>query len=360
MRRENRGINPEEHSPVEHDFLAGGGELGACVRALNWSKTPLGPVAQWPQSLKTSVSICLNSRFPVLIWWGPELVKIYNDAYRPLIGTKHPWALGSPGREVWPEIWDIIGPMLSQVMERGEATASNDLLLLLERNGYGEECYFSFSYSPIRDESGRVGGVFTPVAETTERVIGERRLRTLRDLAAVSGTQSKNANGACIAAARVLSENPYDLPFAAIYMFGAKRTHATLAANAGPEAGGPNFPEKINMQSKGWQALKEVVDGEIRALELIQRSETTVARAVGKRPEQAIAIPILPANAVQPVGFLLAGVSLRKRLDQKYRSFYAQVADQLSSNIWEAGALEWERGLRAAAETERSQIRELF
>ena len=134
MRRENRGINPEEHSPVEHDFLAGGGELGACVRALNWSKTRSVRSRRWPQSLKTSVIICLNSRFPVLVWWGPELVKIYNDAYRPLIGTKHPWALGSPGREVWPEIWDIIGPMLSQVMEPGRQRVPNDLLLLLERD----------------------------------------------------------------------------------------------------------------------------------------------------------------------------------------------------------------------------------
>ena len=149
--------------------------MGARVRALDWSKTPLGPISKWPQSLKTSVSTCLNSRFPMLIWWGPELVKIYNDAYRPLIGSKHPWALGCPGREVWPEIWNVIGPMLEQVTGRGEATVSEDLLLLLERDGYAEECYFSFSYSPIRDELGRVGGVFTPVIETTERVIGARR-----------------------------------------------------------------------------------------------------------------------------------------------------------------------------------------
>ena len=141
--------------PVDLDFLTGGDELGALVRDLDWAKTPLGPISKWPQSLKTSVSTCLNSRFPMLIWWGPELVKIYNDAYRPLIGSKHPWALGSPGREVWPEIWSVIGPMLNQVMERGEATVSEDLLLLLERDGYGEECYSAFPTAQF--ETSRVG-----------------------------------------------------------------------------------------------------------------------------------------------------------------------------------------------------------
>ena len=145
MKPDQSGKSPGRKTPVDLDFLTGGGELGALVRELDWAKTPLGPISKWPQSLKTSVSTCLNSRFPMLIWWGPQLVKIYNDAYRPLIGSKHPWALGSPGREVWPEIWNVIGPMLNQVMERGEATVSEDLLLLLERDGYGEECYFSFS-----------------------------------------------------------------------------------------------------------------------------------------------------------------------------------------------------------------------
>lgn len=357
MRVEDRGATPENQTPGDHDFLAGGGELGARVRALEWSKTPLGPVEEWPQSLKTSVSTCLNSRFPMLIWWGPQLVKIYNDAYRPLIGSKHPWALGSPAREVWPEIWNVIGPMLSQVMERGEATVSEDLLLLLERDGYGEECYFSFSYSPIRDESGLVGGVFTPVIETTERVIGERRLRTLRDLASVSGAQTRNAKEACIAAIKVLSTNPYDFPFAVIYQFDSKRTDAKLIAHTGP----PNFPSKVNLQSEGWRRIAGAASGETCMLDLSTAKLDPLPQAPwGHSPEQAIAVPILPANATEPIGFLLAGVSVRKRLDEHYRSFYGQVADQIASTIWEAEAVERERELRETAEAERSQIRELF
>ena len=164
------------------DFLAGGGTMGALMRAKDWSATPLGPASAWPQSLRTSVSTCLNCSFPILIWWGPDLVKLYNDAYAAIIAEKHPRALGSPGREVWPEIWDTIGPMLGRVMDHGEATPANDLLLVLHRRGFPEECYFSFSYSPIRDETGRVGGVFCPVIETTARVLGERRSAFLLDL----------------------------------------------------------------------------------------------------------------------------------------------------------------------------------
>src|SRR5690349_3250051 len=162
--------------------LLGGGEMGEFMRAYDWSATPLGPVAEWPQSLRTSVSTCLNSRFAIVIWWGPDLLMLYNDAYREIIGSKHPAALGRPGRMCFPEIWHIVGPMLDNVLYRGEATLSNDLPLYLERHGYSEECYFTFSYSPIRDESGGVGGVFTPVAETTEKVIGARRLLTLQEL----------------------------------------------------------------------------------------------------------------------------------------------------------------------------------
>ena len=331
--------------------------MGARVRALDWSKTPLGAISKWPQSLKTSVSTCLNSRFPVLIWWGPELVKIYNDAYRPLIGSKHPWALGCPGREVWPEIWNVIGPMLEQVTGRGEATVSEDLLLLLERDGYAEECYFSFSYSPIRNELGRVGGVFTPVIETTERVIGARRLHTLRDLASVFGTQARTSSDACVAAIKVLAANPYDLPFAVIYFFDSKRTQANLIAYTGP----PNFPAMVDLRAEGWQRLLASTKGESCMLDMnAVKLDPLPQSPWGHAPEQAIAVPILLANTTEAIGFLLAGVSVRKRLDESYRSFYTQVADQIASTIWEADAVERERNLRETAEAERSQIRELF
>ena len=167
------------------DIFPGSGDISLLMRNLDWSATPIGPVELWSQSLRTSVSICLASRFPILIWWGSQLVMLYNDAYRPILGaTKHPQALGQRGRECWSEVWDIIGPMLEGVLTTGNATWSDNQLLLLDRNGYLEECYFTFSYSPILDDTGVIGGIFTAVKETTEQVLSERRLRTLRELAA--------------------------------------------------------------------------------------------------------------------------------------------------------------------------------
>src|SRR5688500_7650896 len=190
--------------------FAGDTAMAARMRAHDWSKTPLGPVATWSQSLRTSVSICLDCAFPIVLWWGPQLAILYNDEYVPILGSsKHPSALGQPCAEVWAEIWDVIQPMLAQVMERGEATRSRDLQLHMNREGYLEETYFSFSYSPIYDERGEVGGVFCPCIETTDKVVGERRLVTLRDLAAhCKGVESELA--AYQTAAKTLADNPRD------------------------------------------------------------------------------------------------------------------------------------------------------
>ncbi|HEU4651610.1 MAG TPA: histidine kinase, partial [Croceibacterium sp.] len=149
-----------------------------------WSRTPLGPASAWPDSLRAAVSICLHSHFPMMILWGRDLVVIYNDAYRPVLGDKHPEALGLPVSVVWEEIWPTIGPMLHGVLDKGVATRGDDLLLALRRRGFLEECYFTFSYSPIRAEGGSTGGVFIAVLETTERVVNERRLKALSALGA--------------------------------------------------------------------------------------------------------------------------------------------------------------------------------
>src|SRR5271166_149491 len=209
---------PTNRMMTKENALAAGGEMGALMRSYDWSSHPLGPASSWPQSLRTALSICLESRFPILIWWGTEMFMLYNDAYRSILGsTKHPRAMGQAGAECWPEIWDVIGPMLAQVLEKGEATWSEDQLLLLDRNGYVEECYFTFSYSPIRDESGEVGGIFTAVTETTEKILSERRLTALQELGS-SKTESTGAAEACRMAATVLSKYDLDIPFALIYL----------------------------------------------------------------------------------------------------------------------------------------------
>jgi PAS domain-containing protein len=158
--------------------------MGARMRALDWTATPLGSPADWPQSLKTVVRVLLDSRYAMWMLWGSELTFFCNDAYLPTVGIKRDWVLGARSDKVWEEIWPDIGPRIAQVLELGRATWDEGLLLFLERSGFLEETYHTFSYSPVYDDQNRIAGMLCVVTEVTERVIGERRLRVLRDLAA--------------------------------------------------------------------------------------------------------------------------------------------------------------------------------
>jgi len=341
---------------LAYECLAGGGDMGAHMRSLDWSKTALGPLPQWPQSLRTSVSICLNSRFAILIWWGPDLVMLYNDAYRDIIGAKHPAALGRPGRDCWPEIWHIIGPMLEGVVRKGEATWSNDLLLLLERDGYAEECYFTFSYSPIRDESGGVGGVFTPVAETTPHIVGERRLRTLRDLAARAGNAG-DTQEACAAAIEILAANAWDVPFAALYLLDDDRMSARLAGIHGIERGAPAAPASILVSDLAPPLAVAVRNSQnIEIPNLAEMLGPLPGGAWNTPCHSGIVLPILMPGQPVPLGFVLAGVSPRKRLDVSYRTFFELVGGHISNAIADARAYQEERRqAEALAEIDRAK-----
>jgi PAS domain S-box-containing protein len=158
-------------------FLKGGGEMGELIRNKNWENTSLGAPENWPQSLRITVNLLLNSRFPMFIWWGPEMITLYNDAYRIIAGEKHPAALGESGHNVWPEIWDVISPLAHEVMDEGKSNWAEDQLLHINRHGYIEECYFTFSYSPVYGESGEINGVFCACTETTEKVLATRKIR---------------------------------------------------------------------------------------------------------------------------------------------------------------------------------------
>ena len=150
-------------------------EMAQRVRAFDWASTPLGPIESWPQSLLIAVSICLNSRFPMFVWWGPTLINIYNDGYIPMLGARHPRALGRPARDSWDDIWADVGPQADLVMHKGEATWNERVHLRMERHGFPEDTWFTWSYSPIHDESGGVGGLFCAVTEDTPRVLAERQ-----------------------------------------------------------------------------------------------------------------------------------------------------------------------------------------
>src|SRR5690349_13078056 len=203
--------------PSPEDCLSGGGEMGALMRSTNWAATAVGPVSDWPQSLRTAISIMLESRFAMVVAWGAEFRFFYNDRYRPILGmTKHPAALGAPGVEIFPEVWNVVGPEFERV-RRGESFAIDDWLLPLDRSGYLENCWFTLSYSPIRDESGGVGGLLAVVAEVTNKVEGERRLATLRELAA-RAARATTPQDACSSALAAFEQNQADVPFASIYL----------------------------------------------------------------------------------------------------------------------------------------------
>jgi PAS domain S-box-containing protein len=288
-----------------YDFLAGGGEMGALCRTLDWASTALGPVEAWPQSLRSALSVCLGSRFPIVIYWGPSCTVLYNDRYAEILGKKHPWALGRSCREVWSEIWDVIAPMLQGVLETGEATWSEDQLLILERRGYPEECYFSFSFSAVRGAEGSVDGIFTAVIESTGRVLGERRLRTLRNLAARMAA-AQGEEEAWQGSIDALADNPHDLPFALLYRAESEAGPLRLVAGRGVEAP----PPVIELPSSVF--------------------------------ENAQVLPV-PRPGAMPYGYLVAGTSPVRPLDEDYRAFLALLADHIATGVANARAHEEER-----------------
>jgi hypothetical protein len=210
-----------EGHPSADDWLAtvcAGSEMGALVREKDWAGTSLGPPDAWPRVLRTAVSICLTSRFPMLVVWGPELIEIYNDGYRPILGSeKHPGALGAPTKEIWAEIWDEISLDFEQVMQTGVPTWHEHEKLVLERNGFPEECYFTWSYSPLFDEDGTIAGVLNTVRETTEMVIARRRLRCIIDVSA-SLVGASQVTDVCLRATGALRSRPEDIPAVDMYL----------------------------------------------------------------------------------------------------------------------------------------------
>ncbi|HEX2604986.1 MAG TPA: two-component system sensor histidine kinase/response regulator, partial [Oxalicibacterium sp.] len=203
-------------------FLTSPGELGKLILAFDWTTTPLGSIDTWPPSLRTAVSLMLNSRQPMWIGWGPEATFLYNDAYIDVLSkAKHPWALGRPAKEVWREIWDICGPLADIVFKKGDATVADEVRLFMDRGGFLEETYYSFSYSPIRDETGQVAGLFCPNLDVTAKHLNTRRLHTLSELTAKS-LMEKTVQAACASAMQTLSHNPDDLPFCVLYLVDPK------------------------------------------------------------------------------------------------------------------------------------------
>ncbi|HEU4929195.1 MAG TPA: response regulator receiver protein, partial [Candidatus Krumholzibacteria bacterium] len=234
---------------LSDNWLRGGGEMGARIRAFDWAATSLGAPDTWSPALRTMVRILLANRFPHILWWGPDYIQFYNDPYRPYPGTKHPHvALGRPARECWPEIWHVIGPLIDTPFNGGPATWDDDIELEINRHGYVEESHFTIAYSPVPDDTvpSGIGGVLATVHEITDKVIGERRTVALRDLGARVG-EAKSAQDACAMAAAALAEHAKDLPFALLYLLEPNMRSAQLCGAAGVGAGESVSPLSIDL-----------------------------------------------------------------------------------------------------------------
>ena len=336
------------------DALRASGAVGNDLLAVAWDQTPLGPPDTWPSSLRTMVRVLLSSRFAMWMAWGPELTFFCNDAYRSdTLGEKYPWALGRPAREVWPEIWPEIGPRIEHVLSTGEATFDQSLLLFVNRSGYEEETYHTFSYSPIHDDGGAIGGMLCVVTEETERVIGERRIATLRDLNSVS-TAAVDEQAFLRASAAQLAANPRSLPFLCIYTFAADGS-ARLAATTGTSPGDPVAPISIDLDDEAqvWPA-RELATGKADWIPVqgIQRRFDWVPKGAWPTPPlDAVAVALPGPADARPVGFMVVGVNHYRPVDDVYRGFIGTIAQRLGAGVTNARsyAAEHERAEQLAA-----------
>ena len=344
----------------------GPGRTRAALRAKDWSQTPLGPVDTWPEELCAAIRTVLPSRIPMLLWWGPELVQIFNDAYTPLLGAKYPEAIGQPGARCWAEVWDQLQPMADAALSGG-ATYSENQLLLLRRHGYLEETYWTFSYSPVRDAAGKVAGIFVATTDVTERVLSERRMETLRELGTLSTAAAETASDVCRAAVAVLGRSRVDVPFVLAYL----RTDPLADPLTDPLTDGDGArPALTPVASAGVcdPGLGEVVGEVVAGGRAAEVDDLATRFAGGHQPvgalgdapvDRALVLPLLVFGRSHPVGALVLGVSPYRELDEQYRVFAALVASQVSTALTDALAYEAERA-RAAALAELHTARTRF
>jgi signal transduction histidine kinase len=355
-------------------FLDRGGEMGERMRAFDWGRTPLGDPSGWPQSLKTIVRVMLDSRFAMWMAWGSEATFFCNDAYLPTVGLKRDWVLGARADVVWAEIWHDIGPRIGQVLSTGTATWDEGLQLFLERSGYLEETFHTFSYSPVYDDADGVAGMLCVVVEDTERAIGERRLRLLRELAALPIRELPSLAAAAAQLVSTLGNSPQDLPFAALYLpdrlpdgpegpdgRGAALARITQTANVPPDALPrrlareapsallPTVPLTVQLRDAERTGLPQLADG-------IAQDIGEIRGAWTEPVQQAVVLPLVVAGQAPNAGALVVGISPRRRLDDDYRSFLSLVASQVASRLGEVRArLEERQKAEALAELDRAK-----
>ncbi|UOE47413.1 ATP-binding protein [Mucilaginibacter sp. SMC90] len=333
-------------------FLSGGGEMGKLIRSMDWSKTALGPVESWPQSLRTSVSLCLSSTFPILIAWGPETIQIYNDSYRPICGEMHPRSMGMNFRICWESALEVVGDKFTRG-QQGEGTYITDQRMFLERYGYLEEAWMTFSFAPIRDESGGVGGIFHPITETTEKMLAGRRTQVLKDLgAALAQAKSVTEIGELTTAQQ--SNYDLDVPFLLFYQFASDR--ANLISSSGVEST-TLAPDFIALSDSNWPLQSVITSGQLLQVNNLQESFGDFHSGPYETPPHtAILLPVRISGQKDLFGFIIAGVSVCRALDENYLNFYEQLGGTFNTAVSNVYAYEQEqKRAEALAEIDRSK-----
>jgi CheY-like chemotaxis protein len=341
-------------------WLAAGGELRDLIAEKDWAQTPLGPLENWPLSLQVSVNLMLNSQHPIWIGWGATMAFLYNDAYIPVLSSaKHPRSLGQPASQVWAEIWELCGPLADRVFSERAASYASDVQLFMDRGDFLEETFYSFSYSPILDESGKVVGLFCPSTDTTAKNLNARRLRTLSELSA-KALLARSIQAACSSAIAILSNNADDIPFAALYLADAKAENVHLERTTIIGGGGamPRIASLHNSQDEPWSFAE--VFSSLRAKVVSLRGVDGVPLgAARQRVAEAIVLPVTASGETAPLGMLVIGVSPARRLDEEYRTFFHLIADQVATAIYSAKAAEQEK-MRADALAELDRAKTIF
>ncbi|MEZ5296077.1 MAG: SpoIIE family protein phosphatase [Ilumatobacteraceae bacterium] len=297
--------------PTGLDWLPQGQDMATLIADHDWASSAIGHPSTWSNALRTAVSTCLSSNFPLLVLWGPDLVNIYNDGYRDMIGTeKHPRALGTPVADIWPEIWDTIGPMFASVVETGVATWSEHQPLLIDRHGFTEECTFTFSYSPLFDDDGSINGVLDISVETTKEIVQARRLAAIADLSSSLSLQ-EHATDACVAAIGALSRHSRDI-VAADIMLNVDGSLVPVASN------------RRSLQSAGRLArvATEVLDGGAR----------TIGQERTDFPAEHRLTPLIDGRG-EVIGVFVATLNPLRPFDDSYAQFVDVVARTIGNVV---------------------------
>ena len=338
-------------------IIPGGGEMGALVRSYDWSQTSVGAIEGWSPSLKTAVSIMLGSRYPMFIWWGKDNLNFYNDAYIPILGARHPDALGQPASQVWAEVWDSLSPQIEGVLQAGQASWNEALFLIMDRNGYPEETYFTFSYSPIFGEGGDIAGLFCACSEETRRVLSDRRLQTLRELAAET-LKAKTVKTAGEMAIAILGKNLHDLPFTLLYLADETGTKARLVARTGLDARLSISPPEIKLKNEDdlWSLNLVLQSKKSQVIQLRESKYGVLPGGAWSEPAKlAVVLPLITLEQTVN-GFLITGVSPLREFDDDYHGFFDLVAGQMATAIANAQAHEAEKQrAEALAEIDRAK-----